>query len=128
MSEESQNNKEANKAQAGGQENKDPKGGESSSRAKRFGRYAKEHPGTALIVAAGASALLGGELGVGALLGVGATLLVTKKRDGDLRGRLRELLGSTRGQLREWLGSTKGFARRMLPQSQADESGATPPA
>jgi hypothetical protein len=106
----------------------DEKDTESTSRAKKLRQFAKEHPGTALIAVAGASALLGGELGVGALLGVGATLLVTRKRDGDLRGQVRQLLGATRGQLRAWLGSTKGFARRMLPHVQADESGATPPA
>jgi hypothetical protein len=127
MSDENQDKKAGDKGQED-QKQEGQKDEESPSRATKLGRFAKEHPGTALMAAAGVSALLGGELGVGALLGVGATLLVTKKKNRDLRDQLRELLGSTRGQLREWIGSTKDFARRLLPHSQADESGATPPA
>lgn len=44
----------------------------------RMGGLMKDHPGASLLVAAGASALFAGELAVGAVIGIGATLLVTR--------------------------------------------------
>lgn len=44
----------------------------------RVGTLIKDHPGASLLVGAGASALFAGELAVGAVIGIGATLLVTR--------------------------------------------------
>ena len=55
----------------------------------RLRRFAKEHPGTTLLAAASASALLSGEFALGALVGVGATLLVSKHRAAKVRHDVR---------------------------------------
>jgi hypothetical protein len=55
----------------------------------------KEHPGTTLAIGAVAAALGGAEWAVGALLGLGAGLLLTRKTGAEMRKivrqRLREL-------------------------------------
>ena len=100
-----------------------------AGKGNRLARFAKEHPGTALMAAAGASALLGGEFAVGALLGVGAALLFTKKTGADLRSELRSRIGSSKlrerlnaGKLRELMGSGKGWARRTLAPQHSDRA------
>jgi hypothetical protein len=102
------------------------------SRARKLARFAKKHPETTLIAAVGASAFLAGEFAFGALLGVGAALLVTSKTGADLRGKLRESSRKVRERIngrkvRELLASPKGWARRALAQRPAHSDRATEP-
>jgi phage-related tail protein len=92
-----------------------------------FRRFAKEHPGTALAAAAGASALVAGEFAVGALVGVGAALLVTNKSGLEAR---REIQGWGRKAIastRSWSRQFSRWVRRAKaePQGGASEASAT---
>ena len=49
---------------------------------------AKEHPTMALVVAAGAGALFAAEFTLGALTGIGATMLLNKRGGAELRARI----------------------------------------
>lgn len=97
--------------------------GTRETRTRKLGRFAKEHPGVALMAAAGASALLASEFAIGAALGVGAALLVTKKSGAEMRRSLRELFGSTKGWPRQ-LSAKLQAAREPQP---SDHATAPPP-
>jgi len=50
----------------------------------------EEHPGTALAIGAGIAALAGAEWAVGALIGLGAAMLLTRKTGPEMREQLRQ--------------------------------------
>jgi hypothetical protein len=86
---------------------------EVETRAQRLRKLAKDHPGTTLMAAAGASALLAGEFALGAMLGAGAALLMAKKTGPETR---REL--EARG--RQLLASAKELPRRLTAHQQPE--------
>jgi hypothetical protein len=66
----------------------------------RFPRLVREHPAVSLVVATGVAALAGLEVAAGALLGIGAALLLAPRSGAearaDLARRAREVMSALR--------------------------------
>jgi len=57
---------------------------------KQLRAIIEEHPGTTLAVGAAIAALAGAEWAVGALIGIGAAMLLTRKSGPEMREQLRQ--------------------------------------
>jgi hypothetical protein len=92
-----------------------------------FGRaraFAKDHPGVALAVLAGMGAAFEVELAVGALVGVGATMLLTKKSGHEAREDLNRWVREGRDRLAHRLGLLESA---VAEQKKDETAAATPP-
>ena len=82
-------------------------------------KFTREHPDAALLAAAGAGALLGGELAIGALVGAGAALLLANKPGRELREGLRTGARRTLEATRAWVGRLQERRRKAVAPLEA---------
>ena len=84
---------------------------------------AKEHPTAALVVAVGAGALFAAEFTLGALAGIGATMLLNKRGGAELRARMarqsEEFLSHTREQGEKLFERGKAGGEELLRRGRA---------
>jgi hypothetical protein len=93
--------------------------------------FVKQHPGASLLAAAGAGALFVGEFAVGAVVGIGATLLIT----GSDPAKRQQLLDKSKGAFeagsrwaRDLVRRGQELARRTAQTQTPDQGGAKTPA